>query len=56
MKCPRCNGPTRVYDTEQRAEGTARRRQCTSSKCGHKFVTLEKRAQMVRGYAWGAGG
>lgn len=52
MKCPRCGGPSRVTDTERRTEGTLRRRLCTSSRCGHKFQTLEKPAQMVRGYTW----
>ena len=53
MKCPRCGGLTRVYDTDQRPEGTVRRRQCTSSRCGEKFKSLqppEQEARFLRGY------
>lgn len=50
MLCPKCNGPTRVYDTEQRPEGTVRRRQCTSTRCAKKFKTIETTARLVRGY------
>ncbi len=52
MPCPQCKGPSRCYSTEHRAEGTVRRRQCTSTLCGHKWKTLERPAKLVRGYVY----
>ncbi|MCO5168069.1 MAG: hypothetical protein M9894_17130 [Planctomycetes bacterium] len=50
MLCPKCNGRSKVYDTERRPEGTMRRRQCMSGLCGAKFKTIETPARLVTGY------
>lgn len=42
MKCPVCNGPTRVYDTKLRNGTVRRRRMCRSPRCGYKFLTRER--------------
>lgn len=50
MRCPTCNGRTKVYDTEQRPEGRVRRRLCVSAACARKFRTIETLARLVTGY------
>lgn len=44
MKCPRCNGRTKVPDSRpiEGGEAVARTRECTSRKCGYTFITDER--------------
>lgn len=40
MRCPRCKGESRVYDTREAGPIRIRRRACES--CGHRFSTAEE--------------
>jgi transcriptional regulator NrdR family protein len=40
MKCPKCNSPSRVYETRQSTESVTRRRVCEG--CFTRFTTHER--------------
>jgi transcriptional regulator NrdR family protein len=40
MRCPRCQGDSRVYDTQEAGPLRLRRRVC--ERCGHRFLTSEE--------------
>lgn len=46
MRCPRCNGESRVYDSEEAGPLRLRRRACQD--CGHRFSTSEEYLREVR--------
>lgn len=39
MKCPECNGKTKIIDTRADLDSVVRRREC--SECGYRFTTTE---------------
>lgn len=51
MPCPKCEGQTRVYATEQRRDGSVlRRRRCDRDGCWLKFTTIERIVPTARIY------
>lgn len=40
MRCPECNGVTRVMETKADTFGMRRKREC--NVCGYRFFTLER--------------
>ena len=49
MKCPKCRGNTKVYDSRPTIAGVRRRRECL--KCGFRFTTFELPYTKMLGYA-----
>jgi len=45
VRCPKCNGATKVLRTEKGPKEIIRRRAC--KECGHRFPTREKKAERV---------